>query len=177
MQKFSRKWLRGWARMALFAMLAVLSSPALAFACCCAPEIALVPVPQTPVAATPAPVASHPGCHGHSGADVAKIQNASAGRVSASTSQAAPSVTAASSQPCFKSLCGCGHAQDSALSFVEKQSASSFSPLVLGVSAQRFSPTFTAPSSLCFAFGSNASRPRGPDLAPRSGRGPPVLSF
>lgn len=168
--------------MALFAMLAVLSSPALAFACCCGAENASVPAPPTPVASVPAPVASHPGCHGHAEADGAKTPVASADRVSASvspspSSPAALSAMLASSQPGFKNLCECGHAQESALSFVETPGASSFSPLVLGGAIRRYSPTLTSPSSLRFAFASNASRPRGPDLAPRSGRAPPVLSL
>ena len=182
MQHFSRKWLRGWTGMALFAMLAVLSSPALAFACCCAPQTASLPASPTPVpipvASSPALPASHPGCQGHGETGGAKTQNVTDSRVSASTvSVATPIAPPASAQPCFKSLCECGHAQEGALSFVAEQNGTSFSPLVLGVAAQRFSPALTSPSSVRFAFASNVARPRGPDLASRSGRAPPALSL
>ncbi len=174
MQKFSRRGLRGGASRALFAMLAVLCSPALAFACCCAPQIVSVPASPAPVASLPA---SHPGCHGHAETDEVKTPTASAVRASAPTSHATPRVAATSSQPCFKSLCECGHAQDSAVSFVETSSASSFTPLVLGVAARRFSPALISLSSVHFAFASNVARPRGPDVCSRSGRAPPALSL
>ncbi len=170
MQRFSGKRLQGWAAMALFAMLAVLVSPSLAFACCCGQETA-APAPQV------AP-ASHPGCHGHAEADTPKTQSVGESSVSASNSlNAAPVVTSASQGPCFKSLCECEHARGSVLAFVEAQNTSSFSPLVLGVAVQAFSPAVTLPSSVRFAFASSVARPRGPDIASRSGRAPPAFSL
>ncbi|WP_157947730.1 hypothetical protein [Abditibacterium utsteinense] len=167
MQRFSRKWLRGWAGMALFAMLAVLTSPALAFACCCSQEIASAQAPQNSRAIIQAPEL-HPDCHDH----------ASASRVSSSASSpTAVGVTSAASGPCFKSLCECAPTTDNVVAFVESQNSSSFLPLVLGVTTPAFSPTVAPPSSVRFAFAFNAAKPRGPDTASRSGRAPPAFSL
>lgn len=176
MQMVSRKWFQGWARMALFAMFAVLSSPALAFTCCCAPDVAPVPAPQTLAPSVQAPSVAHPGCDGHAAAGDASAQNAGSSRVSTSSLPQSASV-AAPSQPCFESLCECAHASSSALAFVAEQSSSSFSPLVLGVAAQAFSPALAPLPAACFAFSSKVARPRGPDLASRAGRAPPAFSL
>lgn len=167
MQRFSRRWLTGWAAMALFAMMAVLASPALAFACCCGQETAPVPTP----------VASHPGCHGHAEADDA--QDASKSRASVSSAlDAAPVAASAPLQgPHFHSLCRCEHAGQSVAAFIQAQNTSPFSPLVLSVAVRTFSPAVNSPSSFRFAFASNTSKPRGPDTASRSGRAPPALSL
>ena len=167
--------------MALFAMLSVLSSPALAFACCCSqgitPSPALQTV-QTPVAPSPAPV-SHPGCHGHAQADSAQAQGASASETSvfAPPSASFSEVVAPYSGPEIRSLCGCEHAGEITLAFVEAQNSSSFSPLVMGAAVRPVSFVLSLPSSVRFAFASGAARPRGPDLSSRSGRAPPVFSL
>ena len=174
MQQFSRKWLQSWARMALFAMLAVLSSPAFAFACCCASDAPLS-APQTPVASRVAPVATHPGCHGHAGAAESRGSGKPSVSRAASSHRVAHAVSSATPGPSFQSTCECSHAQSSVMSFVETQNVSSFSPLVLGVRASSFSHSPVAVSSHRFAFASNAARPRGPDLALGSGRAPPAF--
>lgn len=167
MQRFSRKWLRGWAGMALFAMLAVLASPALAFACCCGQEIATAQAPQNSPSIVQASE-SHPDCQGH--ADASRMSSSASSRI-------ARVATSASSGPCFQSLCECAHAAGTAVTFVEVQNSSSFSPLVLGVALPVFSLTATLSSSVRFAFASNATKPRGPDIASRSGRAPPAFSL
>lgn len=167
MHRFSHGWLRGWASMALFAMLAVLASPALAFACCCNQPVA--EVPAIPTLSVQAPQ-SHPDCHGHDAAP-----SVGANRVSSSAS-AGLTMSAPASTPCFKSSCECAHATNSALAFVETQNGSSFVPLVMGAASPAFSLVSVLPSPVRFAFASNAARPRGPDLAPKSGRAPPAFS-
>ncbi len=177
MQQFSRRWLQNWARMALFAMLAVLSCPAFAFACCCASD-ASVSTSQTPVAVRVAPGATHPGCHGHAETTESRGSGKpSVNRASVSSHRVALAVSTVTVGPSFQSTCECSHAQSSVMSFVETQNTSSFSPLVLGVRASSFSHSVVAVCSLCFAFASNAARPRGPDLALGSGRAPPAFSF
>lgn len=170
MQRFTRKWLRGWASMALFAMLAVLASPALAFACCCNQPVA--EVPAIPTLSVQAPQ-SHPDCHGHDAAP-----SVGASRVSSSASPSAGlTMSAPASTPCFKSSCECVHAANSALAFVETQNGSSFAPLVMGTASPAFSLVSVLPSPVRFAFASNAARPRGPDSASKSGRAPPAFSL
>lgn len=169
--------------MALFAMLAVLTSPALAFACCCGQEMtpvqASVQTPQIPVSPVQASGASHPGCQGHAEAHNAPARSEGASRVSASNLfHAAPvGVSAPSEGPCFQSLCECAHGGDPVLAFTPAQNTSSFSPLVLGVVVPAFSSATSLPSSVRFAFASDVARPRGPDLEARSGRAPPTFSF
>ncbi len=170
--------------MAFFAMIAVLASPALAFACCCGQENAPVPVTQTLAPPVPATSASHPSCHGHAEASVeasieagvVRAQNVDVSRVSAATSPPrAPGV--APSHLCFKSLCECSHSSNNALTFVAEQNGSSFSPLVLGVASPLFFNSASLPSLVSFAFASEVARPRGPDLASRAGRAPPAFSL
>ncbi len=175
MRSFSSQWLRGWTGMALFAMLAVLTSPALAFACCCGQETAPVrvsqtPVSQTPVSSTQTAKASHPGCHGHD-----EPADSEAKRIS--VAHAAVAVAAASKAPCFKSLCECPHAADANLTFVAEQNASSFALQVLGATVEAFSPALDLPASRRFAFASNAAKPRSPATKRRSGRAPPAFSL
>ena len=176
MQQFSRKWLQGWARMALFAMLAVLSSPAFAFACCCASDASAL-APQTPVAARVAPVTTNPCCYDRAGAaQPSGSGKPSVSRVSASSIRGAHAVSTVMPGPSFQRLCECNHARNGVLSFVETQNGSSFPPLISGVRASSFSLAIVAEASTCFAFASNAARPRGPDLVLGSGRAPPACS-
>ena len=166
MQKFSHKRLRSWAGLALFAMLAVLTSPALAFACCCGQETTAVQPPHTPAPTAQTPVASHPDCHGHAEPKNPQPQAAIHAKL-----------VATSQGPCLESVCECPHAPESVLTFVETQNTSSFAPLVLGDAVQFSSPPVGLPSSIRFAFASNAARPRGPDSRSRSGRAPPAFSL
>lgn len=176
MQRFSRQWLRGGAGMALLAMLAVLTSPALALACCCGQESTAIQALQPQ--ALPVATASHPGCHGHAEADKAGAPDVATSRVSASSRLQTSSIAASapSEGPCFQSLCECGHASVNALRFVEAQNTSSFSPLVVGVAVGAFSPAAVVPSLTRCAFASNAAKPRSPDTHSRSGRAPPAFS-
>lgn len=158
--------------MAFFAMLAILASPALAFACCCAQESAPMPVHVAP--ASQKTNASHPGCHGHSGPQDGTTSSASTPRPSHSNAVAGVTSSQSSS---FKGVCGCPHPADNALTFVETQNSSSFSPLVLGLAVQAFSPSLNLPSSVRFAFASNAAKPRSPGTSRKLGRGPPAFSL
>lgn len=146
-------------------MLAVLTSPALAFAYCCGQETVPIQPPHIPVPTAQAPVASHSGCHGHAAEDGSQPQDAVANRAPASDSSHAALVAMSASWqgPCFKSQCECPHAPQSVLAFVETQNASSFAPLVLGDAVHFSSLPVVLPSSIRFAFASNAARPRDPD--------------
>ena len=141
--------------MALFAMLAVLTSPVLAFACCC----------QTQAAASD--VLIHEGCEGHEGALAAH-------RPSSPSSHAQ---TTPQDGPCLQNVCSCVHSDISALVINEGTNASVFSPLVLGVPIQVAQIDFQIPSAVKFAFASNAARPRGPSASHQTGRAPPVVSL
>lgn len=169
MQRYSRRWFRGWAGVALFAMLAVLTSPALAFACCCSQETVALQAPRTvapPVQKTP----SHPGCSGHAETGKAEAQ---ANRASASNSSQAVSLTP-SQLPHLQSLCECGHANDSAPAFASAPQNSSFSPLVMGIAVRPLSFAVESATSVRLACAPIAARPRGPDTRLRSGRAPPA---
>jgi hypothetical protein len=174
MQAFSRSWLRSWAGMALFAMLSILASPALAFACCCNQELPSTPVAQTIVVPPAEPIASHPGCHGHD-----TEQNTSESKVLVSvTPNASPSeVAIASSGQQFQSVCDCAHAGDIVLALVEVQNTSSFSTGVMSGPPQARALVAAPRDLVRFAFASRVGRPRGPDLASGSGRAPPVFSL
>lgn len=158
--------------MALFAMLAILTSPALALACCCGEEVAPVQAPYTSVFSTQAPKSSHPDCHGHAAQEESEVSDVSA----SGQDQAAPVAVSTSSQrPFFQSLCDCSHGAANSLTFVAEQH-SSFSPLILGVAVQAFSPSSHLPASVRLAFASNAAKPRSPASTRRLGRAPPALS-
>ncbi len=179
MNRFSRRWLQSWSRLALFAMLAILTSPALAFACCCADEAPATLLVATSAAHDHTSSAPQPSCH----APAATITHHSeaigahqASRADAVVSAISKSVVAPHHFS-LKSLCECPQVADSTASFVETQNGSSFSPLIFSVAVSNFSPVFSAPSSHRFAFASHAARPRGPDLALRSGRAPPAFSL
>jgi hypothetical protein len=163
--------------MAFFAMLAVLASPALAFACCCAKEIAPVTVTQTLASPVQATGNSHPGCDGHAAVGDVRAQDRAASRVSTSTFPQTAPIAAPTQTPCFQSVCECAHTSNSTLAFVAEQNSSSFSPLVSGAAIQAFSLALNSAFPLRFAFASNAARPRGPDLASRAGRAPPAFSL
>lgn len=164
--------------MALLAMLAVLTSPALALACCCGQKSAAIQAPQPQVLPVPGEAAEHPGCHGHAEANKADAPDTASGRVSSSSRLQTSSmeVSAPSEGPCFQTLCECGHASVNALRFVEAQNTSSFPPLVMGVAVGAFSPA-VVPSSTRFAFVSDTARPRSPDSRSRSGRAPPAFNL
>ena len=174
MQNFSRNRLESWARLALFAILAVFASPTLAFACCCAQEPAwfhsFVEAPAPATALT-----SHAGCAGHPTSAAASAQTANASYTSGERATAvAPART---SQPYFRGYCGCEHAKYSALAVVPPQHSQSFSALVLGMAVQPFADSLAARPSIRFAFATNAARPRSPDHAPRLGRAPPAFGL
>ena len=164
MHRFSRKWFRGWAAMALFAMLAVLTSPALAFACCChVPNVAAVPIADAP---------SHPGCQGHEGVSLAPAV------IEATTNPGSyPVASAMVGRAHLQNVCECAHSDGNVMALSEAPNTSAFSPLVVGTASKPSSLDRSLPSSVRFAFASNAARPRSPSAAHRTGRAPPAFSL
>lgn len=155
--------------MALFAMLAVFTSPALAYACCCQHEVAATTSTPTPA------IPSHPGCQGHHTGDT---KHASPTTHNASNAHSVTVAASADSDvPCFKSVCQCDNQETTPPALVEKQGTSAFSPLVLALAVNAYSPTAPVSSALRFAFASRAARPRSPGLEHQSGRAPPAFSI
>lgn len=188
--------LRSWASLALLAMIAVFSSPALAFACCCHP------VSATRSHATHATAAHEHGspvtlldsdgcCDGDDGA------TALTSALTTSSLTVEPTVHAAHTQvehaydehahtapqasprgiSCLSASCHCAHSTPTAMVVADTQNSSAFSPLVLGTVPAHFTPSVSSDERIALFFASRALRPRAPDGASRSGRAPPAFSL
>lgn len=167
--RHSQKWLRSWAALALFAVLALFTSPAFAFTCCCHSMSVAAAQGEQRVSSHSASIvtdSSIPSCCRERGEKGTPQIHASHKPCHGKASQTAT----------LGGVCHCGQSDLPVFASVAPSDWSAFAAFVLRAPSQTVSFDLTSASSLPFAFASSAARPRSPSAAYCTGRAPPAFS-